>query len=282
MNYNYDGRYLFELNIRHDGSSRMPKAHRYATFPSVSGAWILTNESFMENVEPLSYFKLRASWGKLGNQEIGNYAFSATMAANYNYYFGNDKVIGMAENIVANDNIRWETTTITDIGFDVAFWRNRIDMTFDYFNKETSDILLQLSMPSTFWQGVSGIYRYNWEQTSISNGGNMTTRWLDRWSETNPAGSMPRMGNSFNDSYSSFWLDKSDYFRLKNIELGYTINKNLLRKAGIDYLRIYVQATNPFTITKLKNYDPEKSSGDTRGDVHPNVKSYSLGLNVKF
>ncbi|MDO4179705.1 MAG: TonB-dependent receptor [Bacteroidales bacterium] len=434
ISYNYDGRYLFEFNVRHDGSSRMPKSHRYATFPSLSAGWILTNESFMQDVEPLSYLKLRASWGKLGNQEIGNYAYTPTMAASYNYYFGSEKVIGMAENIVANDDIRWETTTITDIGFDAAFWRNRINVTFDWFNKITSDILLQLSMPTTFlgtlgapyqnagkvrnrgwelaanyndhkndwswqagfslsgvkneiidnkgidtyngqtinregnpigsyyglkaigiyrtesdlnytnsngkvvtinglapslgdimyedfnndgnidandrqiignpfpdltysinlgvswknfdltafWQGVSGIYRYNWEQTTISNGGNMTSRWLDRWSADNVDGSMPRLGNEYNATYSSFWLDKADYLRLKNLELGYTFNEGILRRFGIGNLRIYLQATNLLTITSLDNYDPEKSSGDTRGDVHPNTQSFSFGINVKF
>lgn len=434
VNYNYDGRYLFEFNIRHDGSSRMPKSHRYATFPSFSGAWILTNESFMQNVEPLTYLKVRASWGKLGNQEIGNYSYTPTMAAYYNYYFADNKYIGMAENMVANDNIKWETTTITDLGFDAAFWKGKVNVTFDYFNKITSDILLQLSMPttflgtlsapyqnagevrnrgwelavnyndhhgdwawqagfslskvnneitdnkgidtygwqsinregyaigsyyglkaigiyrteadlnrtnskgqkilqngfepvlgdimyedfddngnitdddrqiignpfpelsysfnlgaswknfdvSTFWQGVSGIYRYNWEQATITNGGNMTTRWLDRWSTDNPNGTMPRLGNSFNERYSSFWLDKADYLRLKNVELGYTFNQRMLGFAGILTLRLYVQATNLFTITSLDNYDPEKSSGDTRGDVHPNTKSFSFGVNVKF
>ena len=89
VNYNYDNRYLFEFNIRRDGSSRMPKANRYANFPSFSAAWVLTNESFMQNVEPLTSFKLRGSWGKLGNQEIGNYSYAPTMAAKYNYYFGN-------------------------------------------------------------------------------------------------------------------------------------------------------------------------------------------------
>jgi TonB-linked SusC/RagA family outer membrane protein len=434
INYNYDGRYLFEFNIRHDGSSRMPKSHRYATFPSFSGAWILTNESFMQNVEPLTYLKLRASWGKLGNQEISNYAYTATMAAYYNYYLGDNKVIGMAENIVANDDIKWETTAITDLGFDAAFWKGRINVTFDYFNKITSDILLQLSMPttflgtlgapyqnagkvrnrgwelavnyndhkgdwnwqaafslsavenriidnkgidtysgeainregnpigsyyglkaigiyraeedlnrtnsqgvvitqnglspslgdimyedtddngniddsdrqiignpfpkltysfnlgtswknfdlSTFWQGVSGIYRYNWEQATITNGGNMTTRWMDRWSESNPDAGMPRLGNSYNEKYSSFWLDKVDYLRLKNIELGYTFDKDLLRGIGIENLRVYIQTTNLLTITSLRNYDPEKSSGDTRSDIHPNTKSFSFGVNVKF
>ena len=434
LNYNYDDRYLFEFNIRHDGSSRMPKSHRYATFPSLSAGWILTNEKFMQDVEPLSYLKIRASWGKLGNQEIGNYAYTPTMAAFYNYYFGNEVTIGMAENIVANDDIRWETTTITDIGLDAAFWNSRINVTFDYFNKVTSDILLQLQMPTTFlgtlgapyqnagkvrnrgwelavnyrdnagdwtwnagfslsgvknkiidnrgidtysgqtinregnpigsyyglnaigiyrteadlnrknsageiikqnglepqlgdimyedvnddgdindndrqiignpfpeltysfnigagwknfdftmfWQGVSGINRYNWEQATITNGGNMTTRWLNRWSESNPNGEMPKLGNSFNERYSSFWLDNASYLRLKNVELGYTFRNNALKHIGISNLRVYVQGTNLLTITPLDNYDPEKSSGDTRGDMHPNVKSYSFGVNVNF
>jgi hypothetical protein len=135
---------------------------------------------------------------------------------------------------------------------------------------------------STFWQGVTGIYRYNWEQATITNGGNMTTHWLDRWSESNPNGGMPRLGNSYNEKYSSFWLDKADYLRLKNIELGYTFDKNLLKSLGIGNLRVYMQATNLLTITSLKNYDPEKNSGDTRGDIHPNTKSFSFGVNVKF
>ena len=76
INYNYGGRYLFEMNIRRDGSSRMPQANRYATFPSFSGAWLISNESFMQDINWLSSLKLRASWGKLGNQEIGNYAYA--------------------------------------------------------------------------------------------------------------------------------------------------------------------------------------------------------------
>ena len=110
----------------------------------------------------------------------------------------------------------------------------------------------------------------------------MTSRWLDRWSQENPNGSLPRLGNSYNETYSSFWLDKADYLRLKNLELGYTFGKGTLRCLGIENLRIYLQATNLLTITSLDNYDPEKSSGDTRGDVHPNTKTFSFGVNVKF
>jgi len=432
VNYNYLDRYLLEANIRRDGSSRMPKNHRYGTFPSVTGAWIVSNESFFREFSD-NLLKFRASWGMLGNQEIGNYAYSPTMAANYNYYFGDTKYIGMAENSVANDNIKWETTRVTDFGVDASFWNGRISTTFDWFNKETSDILMQITMPSIylgslsapyqnigavrnrgwelsanyndrkgdwtwtggfslssvknsilemgdleetygtntinkvgeainsfyglkalgiysseddlnrtnstgvvitqngaapqlgdimyqdldddgninssdrqiignpfpelsysfnaglswknfdlslFFQGVSGLYRYSWESTLMM--GNMTSRWLDRWSESNPDGSMPSLVGDFNGEYSSFWLEKADYLRLKNAEFGYTFHQEALKKAGISGLRVYVAGTNLLTFTSLKNYDPEKSNTDQRNDVHPNTRTCSFGVNIQF
>lgn len=81
----------------------------------------MTNEKFMENVKFLHSLKLRGSWGKLGNQEIGNYAYAATLAASGSYYFGDSKQIGMKTAKIPNENIKWETTTITDFGFDAAF-----------------------------------------------------------------------------------------------------------------------------------------------------------------
>jgi hypothetical protein len=110
----------------------------------------------------------------------------------------------------------------------------------------------------------------------------MTTRWLDRYTADNTDGSMPRLGSSYNDTYSSFWLTKGDYLRLKNIEIGYTFRQPGLAKAGIRSIRVYLAGSNLLTFTPLDNYDPEKSSSDTRNDVHPNSKTYSLGVNVKF
>ena len=134
---------------------------------------------------------------------------------------------------------------------------------------------------SAFWQGVSGIYRYSWETTTDIRG-NFTDRWLDRYSAENQDGSMPALGNTMNDSYSSFWLEKSDYLRLKNVELGYTFRQPFLAKAGISNVRLYVAGTNLLTFTPLKHWDPEKSSGDTRNDVHPNMRTFSIGVNVQF
>ena len=167
LNYNYGGRYLLEMNVRHDGSSRMPKAHRYATFPSFSGAWIMTNEKFMENVKFLHSLKLRGSWGKLGNQEIGNYAYAATLAASGSYYFGDSKQIGMKTAKIPNENIKWETTTITDFGFDAAFWGGKINVTFDWYEKNTSDILMKLAMPGIFLGSLDAPYPVSYTHLTL-------------------------------------------------------------------------------------------------------------------
>ena len=395
----------------------------------------MTNEKFMQNVKFLNSLKLRASWGMLGNQEIGNYAFLQSLLANGNYYFGDVKNVGMKYSQIANENIKWETTTIVDFGIDASFWQGKINVVFDWYDKTTSDILLQLPMSytflgrtsapfqnsgkvrnrgwefsanyydgigdwswqagfsisgvhneildmggvdnisgntinregeaigsyyglqaigiyrteedlkrvnengqdikqygqkpklgdimyadlnndgnitdadrtiignpfpklqysfnlgfsyknfdvTTFWQGVSGLNRFNWESSTIAQGGNKTSRWLDRWAVENPDGSMPRMGEKNNDKYSSFWLSDGDYLRLKNLEIGYTFAKKpWLNKLHIQNLRLYLSGTNLLTFTSVEDYDPEKASGDMRNDVHPNSKTYSFGVNVKF
>lgn len=434
IQYDYDNKYLFEFNVRRDGSSRMPKSHRYATFPSVSLGWVFTSEKFMEKQSKWLYGKLRFSWGKLGNQEIGNYPYTITYSAKGNYYFDESGTpqAGLVQQSVSNEDIKWETTRNVNVGLDLGFFNNKVMTSFEWFDRKTSDILMQLSMPgmflgnlsapyqnvgevqnrgwewnvnyndrsgdwswyagfnithvnnkilymggleeringseinrvgepigsyyalkavgiyrteadlnrtnskgekitqngqqpklgdimyqdtnddgdispadrviignpfpkysfginlggswknfdlSTLWQGVTGIYRYNWESTSDWKG-NRTDRFLDRWSDTNPNGSMPALGRNVNDSYSSFWLTKSDYLRLKNLEVGYTFNQ--LAKWGVSKIRIYFAATNLLTLTSLDNFDPEKSSGDARNDIHPNMKSVSFGVNINF
>ena len=96
------------------------------------------------------------------------------------------------------------------------------------------------------------------DETTISNGGNKTSRWLDRWSESNPNGSMPRLGGTINNNYSSFWLTKGDYLRLKNLEIGYTFRqREFLTKLGVQSIRLYLAGTNLLTFTSLDDYDPE-------------------------
>lgn len=133
---------------------------------------------------------------------------------------------------------------------------------------------------STFFQGVAGVDRVVMEFPKVS--GNVTTRFLDRYSEQlNPNGNFPRLGyGDYNCQPSSFWIKDASYLRLKNIELGYSLPQNWIRKAKLERLRIYISAQNLFTITGIDDYDPEKYSTDTRGFAYPNAKTFSIGLNV--
>ena len=171
INYSYADKYLLEANVRRDGSSRMPKNNRYATFPSVSAGWVFSNEAFMEDYQWL-FGKLRFSWGKLGNQEIGSYAYLASLGASGNYYFdqSKDPQTGMVSTSIPNENIKWETTRTINAAIDLGFFNNRIQTTFEWFDKKTSDILMQLAMPNIFlgslaapYQNVGTVRNRGWE-----------------------------------------------------------------------------------------------------------------------
>lgn len=169
VNYSFDDKYLLEANVRYDGSSRMPEAERYGLFPSVSAGWVISNEDFLRENSLLSFLKARASWGTLGNQEIGNYAYAQNFATGQNYLIGGAVSGGVAINDLANQRITWETTTITDVGIDVNFFNDRLQITADYFNKKSSDILIRLPIPGTLgvnngpYQNVAEVDNKGWE-----------------------------------------------------------------------------------------------------------------------
>ncbi|MDR1601906.1 MAG: TonB-dependent receptor [Tannerella sp.] len=141
INYSYKERYLAEINARYDGTSRFPKNNRWGLFPSVSLGWRISEESFIQdNAAWIDNLKLRASWGQLGNQNIGYYPYQSVLS-NQNYTFGGTVASGLATVNYVNRDISWETTTITDIGIDFSFMDGLWDITMDYFVKKTSDIL---------------------------------------------------------------------------------------------------------------------------------------------
>lgn len=145
FNYNYKERYLFEANVRYDGTSRISSENRWGVFPSFSVGWRLTEEAFIKRLEWswLNNAKLRASWGQLGNQNIGIYPYQAMIAGVSNYPFNKkDETVGYQQKVYANRDIKWETTTITDVGVDLMLF-NGLDVTFDWYKKSTSDILRQ-------------------------------------------------------------------------------------------------------------------------------------------
>lgn len=154
VNYNYDNRYLATLSIRHDGSSRFGSTHRYGTFPSFALGWTLSNESFFKKVDSkfVSSLKVRAGWGRIGNQNIGNYKYQnlLTNYIQYAYLYGTKETLyqGITAVALANKDVKWETTESTNIGIDATFMDNRLSLTAEYYNKDTKDMLLTEPIPN--------------------------------------------------------------------------------------------------------------------------------------
>lgn len=146
LNLSWDNKYLFEANIRRDGSSRFAKNNRWGTFPSFSVGWRITEESFMDNVKWLDMLKLRASYGALGNNSVGNYEYQPVFNTD-NYILNNAIAAGLAQTRLSNAAISWETTYVTNIGFDFTLFKSRLDGTVDIFDKDTRNILIDLPAP---------------------------------------------------------------------------------------------------------------------------------------
>jgi TonB-linked SusC/RagA family outer membrane protein len=139
------GKYLITATIRRDGSSRFGTENRYGNFPSFAVGWNIDRENFMKNVKPISSLKLRASWGQLGNQEIGNYESQTTISTTPQYILGAAQVIAPAAAVLTlgNPALKWETTTQTDVGIDLAVLDNKLTFSADYWLKNTEGILLR-------------------------------------------------------------------------------------------------------------------------------------------
>ena len=145
--YDYNGKYLVSAAVRADGSSRFGAANRWGYFPSVSAGWNISQESFLKSSSWLSDLKLRASYGLTGNFQIPNYG-SVSLLNYQNYVLGSETIVsGLAPGNSANDKLKWEKTAMLDIGFDANFFRNRLTVTADYYNANTSDLLLNVPVP---------------------------------------------------------------------------------------------------------------------------------------
>lgn len=149
LNYNYANRYLFEFNVRRDGSSRFGKNNRFGVFPSLSGGWVITEEKFMKKIPVINFLKLRASWGMLGNQGWGDdFPYIAKISYNNaNYVYGNTVYTGAKASTYGNPNIGWESTTVTDLGFNLHLFNSELTIEGDYFYRKTSDILYNTPLP---------------------------------------------------------------------------------------------------------------------------------------
>ncbi|MDO4948892.1 MAG: SusC/RagA family TonB-linked outer membrane protein, partial [Bacteroidales bacterium] len=176
VNYAYNSRYLFEANIRYDGSSRFSTDKRWGVFPSFSAGWRASEESFIKDLNVFDNLKARASWGKLGNNSIGNYDYQSTYAA-ANYSFNNALVSGLAATAFANNLLEWETTTVTDFGIDLGVLENRLTAEIDYYHKKTDGILYR---PTVYLTSGTRTAPYQNIAEVTNQGLELTLGWRDR------------------------------------------------------------------------------------------------------
>lgn len=145
--YDYNKKYLFSSAVRYDGSSRFGAETRFGLFPSLSGAWILSKENFMKDVSLINFLKLRVSWGKAGNNSIGNYSAIGSMSGS-DYSFNGNVIGGFRPGSIDNPNLEWETTITNNVGVDLAFFNNRLQLSLDGYVNNTEDMLLDVPVPT--------------------------------------------------------------------------------------------------------------------------------------
>lgn len=436
--YDYQEKYLVEVQARVDGSSTFPEGKQYGFFPSISAGWRVTQEDFFKSVKFINDLKIRGSYGTLGNDNVGLFQYFDNYSMVNQYVIDGQIHPGISLTKLANPFITWEIAKKMDIGLNAVFL-NHFNLEFIYFKQKRSKILTarNASLPQTsgivnpydkdnplvpaenigevnsggieatlgYDNTTSGGFHYNvsgnmtyakskiifideapglpaWQrqtggpmntyllynvvgifrtadelnkythlpgaqlgdliyedhngdgkinaddavrtkygnipeityginlsgdykgfdlsillagQTHVSQYvlpesgtiGNFYSSWADnRWSPNNINGSYPRVDERASSSVNggrwqnNFWLNDASFLRLKNISLGYTIHANILSRAKISGLRVYANAFNLFTITKIKDYDPEGNS--TSGQFYPQQRIFNLGVNVKF
>jgi len=148
LTYDYKSKYSFTGIIRRDGSSKFGPNNRYGIFPSLGVSWVISDEDFMPNIDPINFLKFRASWGVNGNQEIGDYQFISVMDYSRGYIFAGGRMIGASPAYIENADIHWEESEQIDIAFDIGAYNNRLTATIDFYNKTTKGLLERIPIPA--------------------------------------------------------------------------------------------------------------------------------------
>ena len=189
--YDFDERYMAQVTVRRDGSSRFGSNNKWATFPSFSVGWNIHKEPYVNMPDWFNVAKVRVSWGMNGNENIGNFMYTVQNAGNQNYLFGKNNTvqIGSKSAALANPSLKWETSTQTDAGIDLAFFGSSLTFTVDWYRKVTTGMLMQMVIPSYVgetkpWGNVgvmnnSGVemelgYKHSWGDFDMRVNGNIT------------------------------------------------------------------------------------------------------------
>ncbi|RYF71031.1 MAG: TonB-dependent receptor, partial [Cytophagaceae bacterium] len=156
LTYNYKGKYLFTAAVRTDGSSRFGANNQFGTFPSASVGWVVSDENFLKPIQQVSFAKVRASYGVIGNNNIGNYTQYALVNNTTNAVFGSNVATGAVVSSLANPNLGWETTRQFDVGLDLGLFNDRVQFVYDFYTKRTTNLLYAVQIPQE-----SGFTNYN-------------------------------------------------------------------------------------------------------------------------
>lgn len=295
INLNYDDRYLLEVNFRADGSSRFAPEHRWGYFPSVSAGWRLSEEKFMRNTRSwLSLFKIRASWGSLGNNATTSFYMYQSLFAAANAVLGGSVEGGFAQTILANPELTWEKIDMLNIGFDYGFFGGRLFGSFEWFDKQTKGILI--SLPAPLEHGTSAVPNQNAGEVN-NRGVEFDINWGDRigkWA----------YNIGFNMGYvrnivTKFQGDVSSINGVYKIQEGRPINQlyvmdidRIVRDQNdLDYVQSLVDK-NPnyfatYTRPELGDFLYKDSNGDGELDAndrievgHGNLPTFTYGINL--
>ncbi len=241
LDYNFDERYMLQLTLRRDGSSNFGPNNKWATFPAVSAGWNISNEGFMENrPDWFSALKLRASWGKNGNERIGGFRYTSLMNGGQNYYFGGSYAVnptdptiigdilgtmqyGSSPGALANPDIRWEESEQLDLGFEARFFNSSLNFGFDYFKKKTNGMLMDLPIPS-----------YVGQSAPLGNVGDM-----ENWGLEFELGFRQTLGQ-----VKVNVLANASYLRNELINLGNASGEAIYENAGATGVGSYVKGKN--------------------------------------
>ena len=295
LSYNYDERYMAQFTIRRDGSSRFGSNNKYGTFPSFSVGWNVMNEAFMKNTRDwLTNLKVRASWGKNGNDNIGDFAYTTLTATggSSNYYYGKtaSMAYGSKANRLANEDLKWEESEQTNVGLDFGFWNNKLTFSVDYYVKKTNGMIIDMPIPS-----------YVGEQRPLANVGDMENSGWEfelsyKWNvadarfavKGNAAYLKNKLKNLGNDTgFLNYCISQfSDGgTRAENGEpfpffYGYKTNGILQNQAEADaYNAQYGTTSKPGDFRFVDTNGDNKITSDDRTNIGNGIPSWTFGLN---
>lgn len=227
LQYNFKETYLFNATFRADGSSKFAPGHRWGYFPSVSAGWVMSKESFLENSQWLDFFKLRASWGRVGNQNVAGYQYLTPISFSFtNYTFGNQEGLltpGAFPSRLGNPDVTWETSQQTNIGFDATIKR-KLNINFDYYIKDTKDWLLVAPVLATSGADAPVINGGDVRNTGVELGISYRNRIGDvNYSVSvngaynkNRIGNIPTLDNIIHGNTNSLYNNSLEFYRAQN------------------------------------------------------------------